>query len=313
MLVPVLPVLLKLRASWSPSSLDARTTRNARNAQASSWPVPGPRPSGYTKVLRHPGDTFCATHFQNETRPLGLNQTPPDSCVFYTLPTTNFVYLRAHMFHRPQDKQQGFAKEQKVADAQLQSLRQLGLIGPETKGFASAWGGIEPIASAASRPPSRPGPKKSATKSRTYTTIPPVGIPNEPTFPEKGESVSSLISTCQFPLVNSHRRYCDAVNLSHPVDQYRGFRTCQRCRTPRRARASAEVESIRQFCETNQPLTHRPFHRCWNLTAPIIATILHLRGIEPIPRGRPPSEHRGFWHHERRQESHPEGAHLRGE
>lgn len=116
-----------------------------------------------------------------------------------------------HMFLRPQNKKQGFAKEQKVADAQLQSLRQLGLIGPETKGFASAWGGTEPIASTASRPPSRPGPKKSATKSKNYTTIPSVGDLNEPTFPEKGESIISFNLISTFARVDPCKRYCDDV------------------------------------------------------------------------------------------------------
>lgn len=100
------------------------------------------------------------------------------------------------MFHRFHVKQQGFAKEQRVADAQLQSLRQLGLIGPETKGFASAWGGTDRIAAAAeSRPPSRLGPKSS----RNYTIIPPVRDFDEPTFPEKGESVSSPYSYLRSP------------------------------------------------------------------------------------------------------------------
>lgn len=86
------------------------------------------------------------------------------------------------MFHRSQEKQPGFAKEQRIADAKLASLRQLGLIGPETKGFASAWGGTEPIASS---PPAKPGPKFT----KHYATRPFGGDQSRdgPTFPEKGE------------------------------------------------------------------------------------------------------------------------------
>lgn len=152
-------------------------------------------PVATRRYIRHPGGTSCATHFQNEARPLGLNQTPPKSCVVSLSPApsrspaSDLYQLRAHMFHRSQVKQQGFAKEQRVADAQLQSLRQLGLIGPETKGFASAWGGTEPIAE--SRPPSRSGPQSR----KNYTIIPPVGDLDEPTFPEKGASISSPYSS----------------------------------------------------------------------------------------------------------------------
>lgn len=102
------------------------------------------------------------------------------------------------MFHRFQDKQQGFAKEQRVADAQLASLRQLGLIGPEKKGFTSAWGGIEPIASTKERPPSKKGPKSSTQNVITAATG---GELNERTFPEKGES--TIISS---PGLSLHRR-----------------------------------------------------------------------------------------------------------
>lgn len=101
------------------------------------------------------------------------------------------------MFHRSQDKQQGFAKEQRVADAQLASLRQLGLIGPETKGFASAWGGTDPIAAAAaaaSNSQAKPGQGSKFTKH--YATRPFGGEKiDSATFPEKGESKSTFNSS----------------------------------------------------------------------------------------------------------------------
>lgn len=87
------------------------------------------------------------------------------------------------MFHRSHDKQQGFAKEQRVADAQLASLRQLGLLGPEKKGFTSAWGGNESIASSRDRAHSRKGFKPST--SNIVVAI--GGEADERTFPEKGE------------------------------------------------------------------------------------------------------------------------------
>lgn len=88
------------------------------------------------------------------------------------------------MFNRSQGKQgkqQGFAKEQRIADAQLASLKQLGLIGRDKKGFASAWGGTEPIATAS-------GSGSAARKGPIYTSIKPPGdSDNGPSFPEKGE------------------------------------------------------------------------------------------------------------------------------
>lgn len=93
------------------------------------------------------------------------------------------------MFNRSQGKQgkqQGFAKEQRIADAQLASLKQLGLIGRDKKGFASAWGGTEPITTAS-------GSGSAARTGPNYTTIKPPGDPdNGPSFPEKGELSFSL-------------------------------------------------------------------------------------------------------------------------
>lgn len=94
------------------------------------------------------------------------------------------------MFHRSQDQQQGFAKNQRVADAQLASLRQLGLIAPEKKGFTSAWGGTQSIASSRDRP--RAG---KDVKPSTNNTIDVIGGNHpERTFPEKGEF--GLVSSC---------------------------------------------------------------------------------------------------------------------
>ena len=93
------------------------------------------------------------------------------------------------MFNRSQGKQgkqQGFAKEQRIADAQLASLKQLGLIGRDKKGFASAWGGTEPITTAS-------GSGSAARTGPIYTTIKPPGdSDNGPSFPEKGELSFSL-------------------------------------------------------------------------------------------------------------------------
>lgn len=87
------------------------------------------------------------------------------------------------MFHRSQAKQQGFAKEQRIADAQLASLRQLGLISPDKKGFASAWGGTEPI-------PSSSGARTGTSLHNPYTSSRSSHLGdfnNGPSFPEKGE------------------------------------------------------------------------------------------------------------------------------
>lgn len=93
------------------------------------------------------------------------------------------------MFNRSQGKQgkqQGFAKEQRIADAQLASLKQLGLIGRDKKGFASAWGGTEPITTAS-------GSGSAARTGPNYTTIKPPGDSDYgPSFPEKGELSFSL-------------------------------------------------------------------------------------------------------------------------
>lgn len=105
------------------------------------------------------------------------------------------------MFNRSQGKQgkqQGFAKEQRIADAQLASLKQLGLIGRDKKGFASAWGGTEPITTAS-------GSGSAARTGPNYTTIKPPGdSDNGPSFPEKGElSFSLFVFPKPFP---SHTR-----------------------------------------------------------------------------------------------------------
>lgn len=106
------------------------------------------------------------------------------------------------MFHRSQYKQQGFAKEQRVADAQLASLRQLGLIGPEIKGFASAWGGTDPIAAAqaqaqAATSNSQSSPaKESGNKFPNLYATRPFGSESKrdeaPAFRDKGESITVL-------------------------------------------------------------------------------------------------------------------------
>lgn len=94
------------------------------------------------------------------------------------------------MFHRSHAKQQGFAKEQRIADAQLASLRQLGLISPDKKGFASAWGGTELI-------PSGSAARTGTNLNNNHTTSRPsnLGDFNDgPSFPEKGEFSLCLIT-----------------------------------------------------------------------------------------------------------------------
>lgn len=82
------------------------------------------------------------------------------------------------MFSRSQPKQQGFAKEQRVADAQLESLRQLGLVSTTKKGpFASAWGGTDPLKSPPGRPP------------YNYTTSPGPFNSDIPTYPDNPKGV----------------------------------------------------------------------------------------------------------------------------
>lgn len=191
---------------------------------ASGWPCPhcdpfsrssfsqGPSSVGYTK-LRHPGDASCATHYQKETPPLRLNQTLPPVIVQYhglffshyaptctpfyipshLQPTPRLAYRTppgAHMFHRSQNKQQqGFAREQRIADAQLASLRHLGLVGQQSKGFASAWGGTDPT-SASSNPSARP-----SKVSRHFATRPFRGGQSQGPV-EKGEPVAITFQLC---------------------------------------------------------------------------------------------------------------------
>lgn len=107
------------------------------------------------------------------------------------------------MFHRSQDKQQGFAKDQKLADAQLQSLRQLGLLGPEIRGFASAWGGTDPIAP--SRPSHSFSSSQPANRSKLEHSIAAIGDSGGPSFPEKGELSSSSSSLPSSPGVGRLR------------------------------------------------------------------------------------------------------------
>lgn len=100
-----------------------------------------------------------------------------------TSTSPSFLQRRAHMFHRSQAKKQGFAKEQRTADAQLASLRQLGLISPDKKGFASAWGGTELI-------PSGSAARTGTNLHNHHTTSNPsqLGSYNDgPSFPKKGE------------------------------------------------------------------------------------------------------------------------------
>lgn len=140
------------------------------------------------------------------------------------------------MFNRSQGKQgkqQGFAKEQRIADAQLASLKQLGLIGRDKKGFASAWGGTEPITTAS-------GSGSAARKGPNYTSIKPPGdSDNGPSFPEKGELSFFLpvvsqtfpqphqapLPRCNLLLSESHRS-----RLAHPslLSAWRGARSSSR-------------------------------------------------------------------------------------
>lgn len=71
------------------------------------------------------------------------------------------------MFSRSHSKSQGYAKEKRVQEAQLSSLRELGLLGPSQVSQASGWG--------------RETPRPTYTSSlRSYT--------EGPSFPEKSES-----------------------------------------------------------------------------------------------------------------------------
>lgn len=121
------------------------------------------------------------------------------------------------MFNRSQGKQgkqQGFAKEQRIADAQLASLKQLGLIGRDKKGFASAWGGTEPITTA-SGSGSGSGSGSAARSRSNYTTIKPPGDPDDgPSFPEKGElSFSFPVFLIPFPSHTACHTACHNCTL----------------------------------------------------------------------------------------------------
>lgn len=94
------------------------------------------------------------------------------------------------MFHRSHAKQQGFAKEQRTADAQLDSLRQLGLISPNKKGFASAWGGTELIPSGSA---ARTGTNINNNYNTSRSNYSGDFI-DGPSFPEKGEFSLCLIA-----------------------------------------------------------------------------------------------------------------------
>lgn len=212
------------------------------------------------------------------------------------------------MFHRSQDKQQGFAKEQKAADAQLATLRQIGLIGPDKKGFTSAWGGIEPITSARQRPPSKQGPKSSTNHTITAAIG---GEPDERTFPEKGESTSFNLITHYFIVGGWHRLLCDEpVREVNPVALPSGV-------VPPIVVVPTSLRAVfvRQLPKTDRLLTHRrPFHRGRNNSSSSIAAILHFHRVESITRSCSTSEHDlEFWHDECGQEPHPAGTHLCGE
>lgn len=105
------------------------------------------------------------------------------------------------MFHRSHAKQQGFAKEQRIADAQLASLRQLGLISPEKKGFASAWGGTELIPSGSA---ARTGTNSNNNHTASHSSD--FGDLNDgPSFPEKGELRSCLPASYSYSSMNIRR------------------------------------------------------------------------------------------------------------
>lgn len=190
------------------------------------------------------------------------------------------------MFHRSQDKQQGFAKEQRVADAQLASLKQLGLVGPEIKGFASAWGGTDPIAAV----------------NKQYTTRPEQS--GGPTFLEKGECHQQL-SIC--PVTHKFRArrrpWLCVVWLETAVlffCFFFGFCSCH-------------VLFSYPLIRPPPPLLPRPLHCRRNPTA-FLTTILRFDRLESIPRTCPTSKHDfEFRHDECGPEPHPKGAHLRRE
>ena len=79
------------------------------------------------------------------------------------------------MFSRSHNKSQGYAKEKRVQEAQLSSLRELGLLGPSQVSQASGWG----------RETQRPTYTSSL---RSYS--------EGPSFPEKSEFASPQVLSC---------------------------------------------------------------------------------------------------------------------
>lgn len=194
------------------------------------------------------------------------------------------------MFNRSQGKQgkqQGFAKEQRIADAQLASLKQLGLIGRDKKGFASAWGGTEPITTAS-------GSGSAARTGPNYTTIKPPGDPdNGPSFPEKGELSSSLsLFPKTFP---SHTRRLAALHTPVCIPPLAPrLPLCCSVQSARCVRARAVVlpPAHRPPAQRRDPVSsprliplfhdHRPFHRRWDSTT-ALAPLLPLDWLNRIP------------------------------
>lgn len=159
------------------------------------------------------------------------------------------------MFNRSQGKQgkqQGFAKEQRIADAQLASLKQLGLIGRDKKGFASAWGGTEPITTAS-------GSGSAARTGPNYTTIKPPGDPdNGPSFPEKGE-LSFSLPVFPNPFPQPHKAAC-CIARSCPqshrsrLDHHFAPFNLARCV---RARAVVLLPAARPSAQRRDPVSSR--------------------------------------------------------
>lgn len=153
------------------------------------------------------------------------------------------------MFHRSHAKQQGFAKEQRIADAQLASLRQLGLISPDKKGFASAWGGTELI-------PSGSAARTGTNLNNNHTTSRPsnLGDFNDgPSFPEKGHSIAA--GTLRAPshrssISNSSSKAREPVIRPNTTSNF-GMMSADRTRT-RRERTFVGSECA--VCE--EPLEH---------------------------------------------------------
>ncbi|KUI59829.1 Protein STE5 [Cytospora mali] len=153
------------------------------------------------------------------------------------------------MFHRSHTKQQGFAKEQRIADAQLASLRQLGLISPDKKGFASAWGGTELI-------PSGSAARTEANLNNNHTTSRSSQFGDfngGPSFPEKGHSIAA--GTLRAPshrssISNGSNRPREPVIRPNTTSNF-GMMSVDRTRT-RRERTFVGSECA--VCE--EPLEH---------------------------------------------------------